>query len=104
MNQFLYRLRPTRTGMVTGRPTERESDAIQEHGAYLRRLTDEGTVLLAGRTQRKDRDTFGIVLLVASDEASAQRVMEEDPAVRRGVMTVELYPFQVAFHGRFDPI
>ena len=40
-SQWLYTLRPTRLEMVTEGPTEAESAALSEHGAYLARLVED---------------------------------------------------------------
>ena len=96
MGQFLYRLQPTRPAMLAEGPTEREASVVAEHFAYLTRLRDEGTVLMAGRTLTEDEHAFGIVVLEAADEEAARGLMNDDPAVREGVMTAEVYPYRIA--------
>ncbi len=54
---------------------------------------------LAGRTQNTDDRAFGIVVFRAEDGPGARRIMDEDPAVLRGVMSAELFPYRVAFRG-----
>lgn len=94
--EFVYILRPARTGMVTEGPTPAERAAVAEHFAHLKALTQQGIVRLAGRTARNDPETFGIVVFDADSEEEARMRMESDPAVRQGIMTARLYPFQVA--------
>jgi uncharacterized protein YciI len=96
MHQFLYRIRPTRIGMLTEGPTEQEVKIVGEHFEYLRRLVAAGTVLMAGRTLNRDKRTFGIVVFVAESEARAAEYVRDDPAVKCGVMQAELFPFHVA--------
>ena len=103
MLQFLYRLQPTRIGMLTAGPTEHEANVVGEHFAYLSELTDRGTVLMAGRTLTADEHTFGIAVLVASTPAEAEAIMNNDPAVKQGVMRAELFPFRVALWSRSGP-
>ena len=98
--QFLYRIQPTRVAMLTEGPTEEEQQRAAEHFAYLKELTDQGTVILAGRTLTGDADSFGIVILSADSDAEAIRIMNADPAVKHGVMRGELFPFGVALMGR----
>ena len=73
MPQFLYRLQPTRLGMLTDAPTEREAQVLGEHFAYLSELADRGAVLMAGRTLTADDRTFGIAILVASSSPKPRR-------------------------------
>lgn len=99
MPQFLYRVRPARIGMLT-EATPEESETVGRHFAYLKGLTEQSVVLLAGRTMTTDETTFGIVIFEAEDEASARAVMEGDPAVKGGVMTAALFPFRIALEGK----
>jgi len=96
MPQFIYRIRPTRIGMLSSGPTEREAEIVAQHFAYLKELTDAGQVLMAGRTRTADERTFGIVVFAAASESLAQELVASDPAVRHGVMQAELLPFRVA--------
>jgi uncharacterized protein YciI len=43
-----------------------------------------------------DEKTFGIVIIDVSSEEEAKNIMENDPAVKEGVMTAELFPYRVA--------
>ena len=103
MPQFLYRIQPTRVGMLSEGPTAEESRIVGEHFAYLKELTDAGTVLMAGRTLHADERTFGIVVFVAESEAAAEEIMRGDPAVRAGVFRGELHPYAVALWSRTGP-
>jgi uncharacterized protein YciI len=96
MPEFIYRIVPARAGMLAGGPTLREARVVDEHFAYLERLTDERRVLMAGRTLTDDERSFGIVVFVAESDAAARDLVDHDPAVRAGVMTAELWPFRVA--------
>jgi ribosomal protein S18 acetylase RimI-like enzyme/uncharacterized protein YciI len=96
MKQFLYRIQPARSEMLTSGPTAFEASAIADHFSYLERLTGEGVVLLAGRTSNSDERTFGIVVFAAVSDDEAGEVVRMDPAVARGVMIAQLFPFSVA--------
>ena len=100
--QYLYRIAPARIAMLTEGPTPDEQRVVAEHFAYLQRGVAEGVVILAGRTLNTDASTFGIVILRAASEPEARAMMENDPAVKRGVMRAEFYPFRVALAGALD--
>lgn len=97
MAQFMYVTRLVRPEMFETGATDAENEAFAGHGAHLQRLTDEGTLILAGRTQYEDARTFGIVVFSAENESEAEKVMHSDPAVSSGMMTAELHPYYVAF-------
>jgi uncharacterized protein len=103
MQQFLYRIQPTRVGMLTEGPTEHEAKIVSEHFEHLRRFVDDGTVLMAGRTLNSDERTFGIVVFVAESDAQAAEFVRNDPAVKHGVMRAELFPYRVALWSRARP-
>ena len=94
--QYLYRIQPTRLGMLTEGPTERESEITSLHFAYLKDLVEQGVIILAGRTLNSDENTFGITILNAENEDIARQIMLDDPAVREGVMNAELFPYRIA--------
>ena len=98
--QWLYYLQPTRLGMVTEGPTIEEAKMVTEHFAYLEDLTGKGVMILMGRTQNNDESTFGIAIFEAEDELAARTIMENDPAVRAGVMRAVLYPYKIALMRR----
>lgn len=48
VTQFLYKIQPTRLEMLTEGPTAEEGVILSQHFAYLKGLTEEGVVVLAG--------------------------------------------------------
>src|SRR4030095_452557 len=94
--QFIYVLKPTRLEMLTEGPTPEEAETVSRHFAYLKDLTERGVMILVGRTQNKDENTFGIAIFEAEDEAAARQIMENDPAIIGDVMNATLYPYKVA--------
>ena len=99
MPQYLYRITPARLAMLTEGPTEAEGATLTQHVAYLEDLAARGVVMLAGRTQTADAETFGIVIFEAADDAAAERLMNDDPAVADGVMHAALFPYRIAVTG-----
>lgn len=97
---YLYKIQPTRLEMLTQGPTAAEEDIIGQHFAYLKDLTGQGIVLLAGRTLTADENSFGIIIFKANSAEAAHHIMTNDPAVKQGVMRAELYPYRVALLGR----
>jgi uncharacterized protein YciI len=96
VNQYLYRIQPTRLEMVTRGPTDEEASILSDHFNYLKSLTEQGVVLVFGRTQNKDTSTFGITIFRAESEEVARSIMNNDPAVSKGIMRAELFPYKVA--------
>jgi uncharacterized protein YciI len=93
--QFLYRLQTVRAELLKSGPTKEESALVEEHFNYLKNLTAKGVVILAGRTLTTDESTFGVVIFRAESEEAAREIMNDDPAVKNGVMRATLFPFRV---------
>ena len=96
VTQYLYQIQPTRSEMLSEGPTPEEEAIVSEHFSYLKDLMGQGILLLAGRTLNTDESSFGIVIFSATSLADARAVVNNDPAVRKGVMHAELYPYRVA--------
>jgi uncharacterized protein YciI len=96
MAQYLYRIQPTRPEMLSEGPTPEEAEIVSQHFAYLQDLAGQGVVILAGRTLNTDPSSFGIVIFQTETEDTAHAIMENDPAVRRGVMCADLFPYRIA--------
>jgi uncharacterized protein YciI len=82
--------------MVTRGPTDEEATMLSEHFDYLKSLTKQGVVLVFGRTQNNDPSTFGITIFRAESDDMARSIMNNDPAVRKGIMRAQLFPYRVA--------
>ena len=93
--QYLYRIQPTRDGFLI-ESTPEEDAIVGAHFNYLKKLTEQGIVLMAGRTLHTDDSSHGLVILVANSEDEARAIMTHDPAVQAGVFRAELFPFAVA--------
>jgi uncharacterized protein len=96
VGQFLYRIQPVRHDMLTSGSTEFESRIVSEHYNYLKQLTKDGVVILAGRTQNTDYSSFGIVLFNAETIQAAREIMLNDPAVKNNVFRAELFHYKMA--------
>ncbi len=96
VSQYLYRIQPARPAMLAEGPTPEEAEIVSQHFAYLKDLTEQGIVVLAGRTLNTDETSFDIVIFYADSEEAAHEVMDNDPAVNQGVMRAELFPYRIA--------
>ena len=76
--------------------TKEDQATAQRHFERLKAAAERGPVILAGRTDEPADKTFGIVIFEAPDAAAARVFMENDPAVKAGIMTAELHPYLVA--------
>ena len=73
MPDYIYLIHPLRHEFFEN-PTLQEEAAMDEHYEYLKKATEEGTVLLAGPCLD---DTFGVVVLTAESETAARAVHDE---------------------------
>lgn len=94
--QYLYVLRPIPPLLNSDNWTQKDEEIVGRHFAALQGLLKEGRLILAGKTGGLDEKTFGLVVFEAENEAAARATMENDPAVSEGIMTAELFPYNVA--------
>jgi uncharacterized protein YciI len=74
--------------------TEAEVEAWERHFTRLEQMRDDGVLILAGPTL--GRINTGVTIFEAEDEATAQRLVDEDPAIVGGFARGELRPFRVS--------
>jgi len=93
MAEWIYFLHPPREDFAAT-ITPEEAEVWGLHFERLKRLLNEGVVILAGPTL--GTINTGMTIFEAPDEDSARNVMEEDPAVKSGIARGELRPFKVS--------
>lgn len=93
---FIYCFDPIRPELVSDPNawTPQDVRIAEEHFAYLKRATDAGTVILAGRSL--DGKGPALVILEAESQDQARAFMEADPFVAQGLMRAHLHPFRAA--------
>ena len=71
---------------------------VSEHFQRLLKKKDEGTVVLAGRTELplNNPDMMGLVIFYAKDEKEALQFMMDDPAVKNKIMQTKVHPYGLA--------
>ena len=94
--QFLYVLKLIPQLLAPENWTPKDEEIVGEHFNHLKKLLAEGKLILAGKTEGLDEKTFGIVVFEAETNEEAQAMMLGDPAVAKGVMRAELFPYRVA--------
>jgi uncharacterized protein YciI len=93
MAEWIYFIHPPREDFAATM-TEDENAVWATHFERFQRLLREGVIILVGPTL--GRLNTGIAILEAPDEATARRIMEEDPVIAGGYARGELRPFRVS--------
>jgi uncharacterized protein YciI len=94
---FIYHFLPGKRADLATNPdawTEEDNKIGAAHYERLKQATENGIVILAGRSQ----DGIGpaIVIFEADSEEEARHFMEEDPFVSEGLFRSELHLFRAA--------
>ena len=71
-----------------------EQAFFKEHSANLKRLRDEGHIVMGARYSDK-----GLVIFSASSTEEVRDMMEEDPAMKAGTFVYEVHAFNVFYPG-----
>ncbi|MBA4406905.1 hypothetical protein C0389_06490 [bacterium] len=94
--QFLYVLRLEKSMYDSTAWTPDKQKIVQDHFVRLQKMLSGGSLILAGRTQVSFDKTIGLVVFEADSFEEAKLIAENDPAVKGKVMTVEVFPYEVA--------
>jgi uncharacterized protein YciI len=71
-----------------------EQTYFNEHSSHLSSLRKAGNIATGGRYS----DT-GMIIIKASNEIEAQRLINEDPAIRNELFRVSVFPFDPFYSG-----
>lgn len=71
-----------------------EQAYFREHSANLKRLRDDGQLVLGARYSDK-----GFLVLAAASEADAKTLLEADPSIQNEVFAFQIHPFNVFYSG-----
>lgn len=92
---FAIRTQATRPAMLSEGLNERERESFGKHSAWLQQRLVDGVMIFVGRTLNTDGTGWALGVIKAETEADARAIMNDDPFVRDGVVTPELFPFTV---------
>lgn len=98
-NVFMYILRPARPAMLSEGPTENEKRLAAEHWEYSQNLLEQGVIMFAGRTLVHTDDCMANIVIRATSTAEAEQLMNDDPAVKGGLFSAKLFPYQPMLMG-----
>lgn len=94
--QFIYVLKLTEKYQKESNWDDQANQTIAVHFKHLQDMLAEGRLILAGRTETPLDQTLGICIFTAGSMEEAQETANNDPAVKAGIMTVEVFPYKVA--------
>ena len=93
MAEWIYFIHPPRENFAATM-TDEEQAVWGVHFQRLKRLLDEGTMIVVGPTL--GTVNTGIAIFEAPDEDAARTIMEEDPVIAGSFARGELRPFRLS--------
>lgn len=94
--QYITILRVAPSLQQDSKWTDKEKATVSRHFERIKEAAAKGQVILAGRTTEPLDKTFGIVIFEADSDAAAKAFVDEDPAVKAGIMTATVHPYTTA--------
>lgn len=67
-----------------------QEQKLMDHGAYIHNLYQQGIVIEGGPFLDH---TGGMAIIRVEDQAHAEEIIHQDPAIIEGVFTAELHPW-----------
>jgi hypothetical protein len=71
--------------------TESERKVMQEHAVYWKGLVDDGIAVVFGLVL-DPTGPWGVAIIDVADESYARVIGTNDPAVKTGVLTFDVFP------------
>lgn len=68
---------------------------FKQHGAYLMKMSKENHLVFAGYTDGDNPGSLSLAILQAENREEAQTIAAEAPAVKEGLLSAEIEPFEV---------
>ena len=93
MSEWIYFIHPPRDDFAATMTAE-ERAVWSVHFERFERMLAEGSLILVGPTL--GTVNTGLAIFEAPDEATARRIMDEDPVLAGGFAGGELRPFRVS--------
>jgi len=91
--EWIYFIHPPRDDFAATM-TDEEKAVWSRHFERFERMLGDGSLILVGPTLGSKNT--GIAIFEAPDEATARRIMDEDPVLAGGFARGELRPFRVS--------
>jgi uncharacterized protein YciI len=92
---FVYKLRPPRPTFPADM-TDGEAAIMRQHFAYWKPLEERGIVVALGPVL-DPAGTWGLGIVAAESDADIQALAADDPAVKSGMSTFEVWPMADPF-------
>ncbi len=86
-----YVLVMLKTGKNTTADADTQAELFAGHMSAISRLSDEGTLVVAGPLEANERTYRGIFIFDVETLDEARELLKEDPAVREGLLDAELF-------------
>lgn len=95
---FLYHLELLEKFKTKNQWTDEEHTIQKEHVAYLDSLTNEKKIIVAGITEQGLKNHKGLVILRVESYEEALNIVQNDPSIKKGMMTADIEKFNVYFN------
>ena len=92
MEYYFLKLIPPRATFADD-ITEEEADIMRRHGAYWRNLQNIGIAIVFGPVL-DPKGVWGAGIIEVNDISEANNYAANDPAVKSGLNTVEIFPMK----------
>lgn len=99
-----------KTGTYDEKNTIRKDSLFRGHFANIKRLADNGKLVVAGPIRKNDKTYRGIFILNVATKEEAELLLQDDPTIKEKIFELEMYdwygsaalPMYLDFHKKID--
>ncbi|MBT3169170.1 MAG: hypothetical protein HN952_06015 [Candidatus Cloacimonetes bacterium] len=73
--------------------TQKEAEIFEQHTNYIQEKFNQNFLEFVGTSFEKDEEHFAIVIINATSKIEAKNIIDNDPAVKQGLLISHLTEF-----------
>lgn len=97
MQTFIYKIQLIQRLWDEKNWTKEDELIIEKHFQRIKKDVELGKIIHVGKTLIENEDGYGLVIFKCEDEQEAINYMNEDPAIKEGIMIGSCLAYKIVF-------
>ena len=97
MQTYVYKIQLIKRLWDEKHWTKEDEMIIERHFERIKKDVELGKIIHVGKTMIENENGYGLVVFECEDEEKALQYMNEDPAIKEGIMTGTCLAYKIVF-------